>query len=247
MSQSVPATYAAGALRARHAWRVTRSWPTSSTHWFLVGLALVAVAVVFGDDELVVALLRDRPGHRPRHLRPHGDGRLVEYARARGTTTMPFETGDKLLRWSWRPCTTARRRRAALDKLAGGLVVVAVVLGHAQDGHRPGGAGRTRCRARPPRSSPMIRHAARARPGRCWPRRPCCSYGLLRPSRSGRTRCGRSRDWRWGCWPASLPSRTTSRPPPWSTHCREAWPGGPAARSLGVAAPAGLVARAPWR
>ena len=43
---------------------------------FLVGLALVVVAVVFGDDDESSSLYYVIvPGHLPRHLRPHGDGR----------------------------------------------------------------------------------------------------------------------------------------------------------------------------
>ena len=74
MSQSRPATYAgersALATLARHEIVAYLKHPL-----FLVGVALLAVAVVFGDDDSSSLVPRDRPGHLPRHLRPHGDGR----------------------------------------------------------------------------------------------------------------------------------------------------------------------------
>ena len=128
--------------------------------------------------------------------------------------------------WSWRPCTTARRPAPAWP----GWPACSPwwpSCSPRSDGHRSGGAGEPA--AQPGRRGvAVVRHAARALP---WPLLAAAAvllYGAAahRPAVAVR-RCGRSRAWRSGCWPGWRRSRTTSRPPPWSTPCREGWPGGP--------------------
>ena len=80
--------------------------------------------------------------------------------------------------------------RAGLARLAGVLAVVAVVLGTISMVSGPEEQG-TRCPARAPRSSPVVRHAARALP---WPLLAAAAvllYGLLRAVQ----------EWPYAVWP----------------------------------------------